>query len=191
MKRILAVLLTITMMIGSMGTVLALETNVSKTGYTVVVSENFEDASNLISTYVDGTLTAYTPTQSSIYGFGKSFKGGRGQMYPARYDSYEMNKNYADTPNLYIETQLDMQLNTDYQNATSSQSIYTSDVVADINNISEQFYMLDNANGVYANDFMRIYTNEETKTFGVVAWETKDAGTRKAIDLKVPYVKTD
>lgn len=191
MKRILAVLLTITMMIGSMGTVLALETNVSKTGYTVVVSENFEDASNLISTYVDGTLTAYTPTQSSIYGFGKSFKGGRGQMYPARYGSYEMNKNYADTPNLYIETQLDMQLNTDYQNATSSQSIYTSDVVADINNISEQFYMLDNANGVYANDFMRIYTNEETKTFGVVAWETKDAGTRKAIDLGVPYVKGD
>ena len=41
MKRILAVLLTITMMIGSMGTVLALETNVSKTGYTVVVSENY------------------------------------------------------------------------------------------------------------------------------------------------------
>ncbi len=136
MRKILAIVLAVAMLLGSTGTVFALETNVDKTSYTVVVSEDFENARNVIKTYVDGKelLTSasdyYALESTSIYGMGDyAYASNKGAIETGSVADADKIALAGSGANQYVEIEFDAFISQNVANAAATTAAYLMKLV--------------------------------------------------------------
>ncbi len=121
MKRLLAALLTVAMLLGSMGTVFAVVSNdTSNPNYKVAVSENFETDGNYILSYTDGYKNEkdtnsknpdyyYTLSAADVFGMDNyCFKANKSTVEFGSCEDILITGNQ--TPDMYIEATIDVTL---------------------------------------------------------------------------------